>query len=56
MRLDALRRKIPPQITRLAKLADEHFALPVYPLKFWEASAAHLPWRKGEEHALSRSG
>ncbi len=55
MRLDALRRRIPPQITRLAKLADEHFALPLYPLKFWEASEAHLPWRKGEESSVNFS-
>ncbi|GIW51026.1 MAG: hypothetical protein KatS3mg081_0381 [Gemmatimonadales bacterium] len=56
MRLDALRRKIPAQITRLAKLADEHFALPVYPLKFWEASEAHLPWRNGEAGSVTPSG
>lgn len=56
MRLDALRRKIPPpRITRLAKLADEHFALPVYPLKFWALSEAHLPWRNGAANSFSRS-
>lgn len=55
MRRDALRRKIPPQIGRLAKLADEHFALPLYPLRFWEASQAHLPWRNGEQSSVTFS-
>jgi len=30
---------------RLAEVANEHFALPAYELKFWESSDSERPWR-----------
>lgn len=45
MRLNARRSQVPGAYRRLARVADEHFALPGYRLEFWQASRAHRPWR-----------
>jgi hypothetical protein len=33
-------------VGRLTEVAERHFALPSYELKFWERSTAHRPWQK----------
>jgi hypothetical protein len=45
MRLEVMRNLAPNDPYRLAQFADEHFALPRWPVDFWENSASQRPWR-----------
>jgi hypothetical protein len=46
MRVDVLRARIAPDPESLVTVADDHFALPGYPLPFWDSSAHQRPWRR----------
>jgi hypothetical protein len=48
MRLDVVRSRISGDRNTLRSLADEHFGLPDYSLKFWETSDAQRPWKHKE--------
>jgi Zinc dependent phospholipase C len=50
MRLDVMRKRIPSDHWRLARLADERFGLPSYELPFWEKSNSGKPWRQRSEN------
>lgn len=56
MRREALRRRLPLQLPRLIRLAEEHFSLPRYTLRFWPAAQAHLPWNPSRSRWVTRSG
>lgn len=46
MRLDVMRARLPGDRGHLAELAEEHFGLPDYDLRFWETSGAQPPWQR----------
>jgi hypothetical protein len=50
MRLDVMKAKIPGDREQLADLADDHFGLPDYDLKFWQTSDAQRPWNDPSEN------
>ena len=45
MRIDVMTSRLPAKLDKLSTLAEEHFGLPEYDLRFWKVSASQKPWR-----------